>query len=76
VGLAKGAACGQHCYSLVVSLRNFPAGQHTVTCWSDPGRQFGSYSTSASTSTGCSYNHPNAAVWVVVDGHRSNTVTW
>lgn len=76
--LSKGgaASCGPHCYNLVVSLRDFTGGSHTVTCFSGHDGQFGSYPTSATTSTGCSYSHPHDTVWVVVDGHRSNTVTW
>ncbi|MDT4915496.1 MAG: hypothetical protein QOH89_196 [Pseudonocardiales bacterium] len=74
--LAKGATCGPHCYSLAVSLRNFAAGPHTVACWSGHAGQFDSYSTSTQTSSGCSYGHPHDTVWVVVEGHRSNTVTW
>jgi hypothetical protein len=76
VQLSKGASCGRHCYSLVVSLQNFGSGAHTVNCWASHGGEFGSYQTSATTSSECSYTHPHDSVWVVVDGHRSNTVSW
>ena len=75
VELARGTACGQHCYTLDVTARNFSPGQHTVSCWSDRG-QFDSYTTSAPTSSGCPYNHPHVTVWVFVDGRKSNTVSW
>jgi hypothetical protein len=60
----------------VVRLINFGAGVHSVRCQSARGGEFGSYSTSATISTGCSYRRPNDSVWVVVDGRRSNTVVW
>jgi hypothetical protein len=78
VELAKGAlaTCGPHCFNLIVTLRNFGAGTHTVTCWSGHDGQFASYSTTETTSSQCSYRRPNDTVWVVVDGHRSNAVIW
>jgi len=79
VRLAKGgpaASCGQHCYSLVVSLTGFGGGSHNVSCFSGHTGEFGHYSTTAATSTGCSYGHPHDTVWVIVDGTRSNTVAW
>ena len=78
VRLAKGgaASCGPHCYSLVVSLTGFGGGSHNVSCFSGHTGEFGHYSTSAATSSGCSYGHPHDTVWVTVDGTRSNTVAW
>jgi hypothetical protein len=78
VRLAKGgtSSCGPHCYSLVVTVDGFGAGSHDVSCFSGHAGEFGSYATSATTSTGCSYGHPHDTVWVVVDGTRSNTVSW
>lgn len=70
------ATCGPHCFPLVVTLDNFSPGTHSVTCWSARERQFGSYSTSATTSSGCTYRRPNDTVWVIVDGHKSNAVIW
>jgi hypothetical protein len=77
VSLAKGTtSCGPHCYSLVVTVSGFGAGSHDVTCFAGHAGQFGQYTTSAGTSSSCSYSHPHDTVWVVVDGTRSNTVNW
>ena len=70
------AVCGPHCYALVVTLTNFAAGQHGVACFAGHAGQFGGYTTSSVTSDNCTYDHPHDSVWVVVDGHRSNTVSW
>jgi hypothetical protein len=75
VQLTRGATCGRHCFALVVTLSDFPAGAHHVTCIDqDRNQTFGGYTTSSTTSTGCSYDHPHATVYVVVDGTRSNTL--
>jgi hypothetical protein len=80
VHLAKGGldpSCGPHCYQLVVTLSDFAAGAHHITCLSQHGGQFGSYTTSATTSAGCADRRPHDVVWVLVDGsYRSNTVTF
>jgi hypothetical protein len=47
-----------------------------VSCFDEHGRQFAAYTTSATTSSGCSYDRPHASVYVVVGGTRSNTVSW
>jgi hypothetical protein len=78
VTLTKGAlaTCGPHCFPLVVRLTNFSPGTHTVNCFSGHDGQFGSYSTSATTSSGCTYRRPNDIVYVEVDGRRSNAIIW
>ena len=70
------AVCGPHCYALIVTLNNFGAGPHNVSCFSGHAGQFAGYTTSSVTSNNCVYDHPHDTVWVVVDGHRSNTVSW
>jgi hypothetical protein len=80
VHAAKGSpdpTCGPHCYRLVVTLSSFASGTHQVTCWSLHSGAFGSYTTTSTTSAGCSFRRPNDSVWAIVDGsHRSNRVTW
>lgn len=78
VRLSKGtlATCGPQCFPLVVTLTDFSAGSHTVKCFSGHDGLFGSYTTSATTSSGCTYRRPNDTVYVVVDGHRSNVIVW
>ena len=78
VRLSKGtlATCGPQCFPLVVTLVNFSAGSHTVNCFSGHDGKFGSYTTSATTSSGCTYRRPNDTVYVSVDGHRSNVIVW
>jgi hypothetical protein len=80
VALARGGAgtqCGPHCYSLVVTLAGFPGGSHAVACFSGHSGRFGGYSTTAATSSGCTFKRPHDTVWVLVDGrYRSNTLTW
>jgi hypothetical protein len=60
----------------VVTLSNFSAGSHTVKCFSQHDGEFGSYTTSATTSSECTFRRPNDTVYVVVDGHHSNAVIW
>lgn len=80
VRVAKGSldsGCGPHCYRLVVTLSGFSGGTHQVTCWSTHGDQLGSYSTSSSTSAGCTDRRPRDSVYAIVDNrYRSNTVSW
>lgn len=76
LGQSGSSTCGQHCHTLIVTLSNFPAGSHRVNCFDEHARQFASYATSSTTSTGCGYDRPHASVYVVVDGTRSNTVSW
>jgi hypothetical protein len=80
VHAARGAldpSCGPHCYHLVVTLSGFSGGAHQVTCFSDHGGELGSYTTSSTTSSGCSDRRPHDSVYAVVDGrYRSNRVTW
>jgi hypothetical protein len=80
VRVAKGAAdadCGPHCYRLVVTLSAFPGGTHHISCVALRGGVFGTYTTSSTTSSGCSYRRPNDSVWAVVDNtYRSSTLNW
>lgn len=76
LGQHSSGTCGPHCHTLVVTLSGFPSGAHQVSCYDDHARQFASYTTSSTTSSGCSYDRPNASVYVIVDGTRSNTVSW
>lgn len=80
VHLAKGGrdpSCGPHCYVLVVTLVNFSGGTHTVACNAQRAGQFATYTTSATTSSNCSYDRMHDTLWVRVDGtYVSNSVSW
>jgi hypothetical protein len=80
VQIARGASdptCGRHCYRIVVQLSAFTAGSHRIACISSHGGQFGSYTTSSTTSSGCADRRPHDSAYVIVDGkYRSNTVSW
>ena len=83
VTLTKGpSAQGQsgcssvYCRFLNVTLTGFSSGSHTLECWSTRGR-WASRTTSQWPSTqSCWFGYPGTDVWVVVDGVRSNTVSW
>ncbi len=70
VGTCKSTANG--CRYLVVTLSNFPGGNHTVRCFGG-GSQFYSYTTSNTTSAVC-LDGDREAVFVTVDGVQSNIV--
>ena len=82
-GSAQGwQACrSEHCKHLSISL-DAPAGEYDVECWSsrDPEPWYAgtwSWPTSALwTEGGCWFGYPGEQVWAVVDGIKSNTVTW
>ncbi|HKC28254.1 MAG TPA: hypothetical protein VKB75_09605 [Jatrophihabitans sp.] len=80
VAAAKGSPgflCGPHCFYVDVTLSGFPAGTHSISCYSDQRGQFASYVTSSRTSAVCEYSKNNDTVWVIVDGrYKSNTVQW
>jgi chitodextrinase len=67
------------CAYVTVSLANFGAGSHTVTCYADyppPTGSYYQYTTSSTTSKVCIYGYPGTHVWVKVDGVESNHLTW
>jgi hypothetical protein len=47
----------------------------TVRCYDNSGL-FHSFSTSTGNFTSCYYGYPGRSVYVVVNGIRSNTLTW
>lgn len=67
------------CAYMRVTLKNFPSGSHSVTCYADyppPTGAFYQYTTSSTTSNVCVYGYPGTHVWVKVDGVESNHLTW
>jgi hypothetical protein len=76
IGTCKTLAAG--CRWVVVTLSNFPGGNHSVTCWADdpPAGQYYQYTTSLSQSAVCLYGFHGFHVWAVVDGVESPHITW
>lgn len=73
----KAGCSSPSCAHLRVQTSGFAPGAR-VACHSsvDGGSPFYTYTASASRSEVCYFGYPGAKVWVVVDGIRSNTVTW
>lgn len=65
------------CAFLNVSVANMAA-PYNVQCWNDHGgwSAFASYTTNSSSSAQCFMGWANAQVYAVVNGVRSNTVSW
>lgn len=65
------------CAYVHVSLRNFPAGQHQIRCWSSrTGENYATYTTNRTESDVCFYGFPGASTWVTVGSVESNHLPW
>lgn len=65
------------CARVHVSLRNFPAGQHEIRCWSSrTGANYATYTTSEAESERCYYGWPGFSTWVTVGSVESNHLRW
>lgn len=75
----RSSACGDaSCARVAVTYSGFPAGPHSVSCFSSakgPG-PFSAYTTSTPTSQKCVHGSPGATVWTTVDGVASAAITW
>jgi hypothetical protein len=65
-----------YCAYLVVTLSNFGAGAHTVTCNASNTGEWYRYTTSATQTAYCYYGYPGQTVWATADGVRSNNIVW
>lgn len=67
------------CAYVNVSFKDFPDGQHTVTCHAT-GEEGGFYTYTrlgtSDSSAVCYYGYPGSEVWATVDGVASNHVGW
>ena len=66
---------GANCRNLSYELTGFGAGPYQLECWSESGGRSWSGAWSGQPETGC-YAWDGATVWVVIDGVKSNTLTW
>ena len=66
---------GANCRNLSYELTGFGAGPYQLECWSESGGRSWSGAWSGQPETGC-YAWDGATVWVVIDGVKSNTITW
>ena len=71
-----------HCRHLTITLPDWTAGEYDIECWSSRDPEPWHTGTwhwptfTLWTEGGCWFGYPGAQVWAVVDGVRSNTVTW
>ncbi|MCY3661733.1 MAG: hypothetical protein OXH28_02780 [bacterium] len=78
----------RYCRELEIDLGDAPAGVYSVECWSSRDQSQPWYQTAGRSAGwrwpdstlwqngGCYFGYPGEQVWVVVNGNRSNTVTW
>ena len=59
-----------------ITVRAPSSGSHDVQIWSSRFGKFASYEFTGSSTSRYYYGYPNDTVWVVVDGVKSNIITW
>ena len=72
----------EHCRHLTISLQGAPAGIYDIECWSSRDNtpwytgRWRWPSSGLWTEGGCWFGYPGEQVWVIVDGTKSNVITW
>lgn len=66
------------CHYMRIHLHSFPeAGEYSYECWSRTKNLYDSgVMNTTSAATACAYNTVDDEVWVVVNGHRSQSFVW